>query len=153
MSHIGLFLHWLHSSLVGWEHFSFICFSNDWSKSEVADINDAISLIATDDFTEQLLTTIKLYYPDIVFDNNEYFALNNGSLIILKSPNYEKLKASDIQDFAPIVNRELTHSYVRFHNQIQKVLLGLFRNHCIQSSPEPFLLLQNACLHSRDNWE
>lgn len=76
----------------------------------IADINDAISLIATDDFTEQLLATIKLYYPDIVFDNNEYFALNSGSLTILKSPNYEKLKASDIQDFAPIVNRKLTHS-------------------------------------------
>lgn len=33
----------------------------------IADINDAISLIATDDFTEQLLSTIKLYYPDIAF--------------------------------------------------------------------------------------
>lgn len=76
----------------------------------VADINDAISLIATDDFIEQLLATIKLYYPDIVFDHKEYFCLNNGSLTILRSPNYEKLKASDIQEFAPIVNRQLIHS-------------------------------------------
>lgn len=48
-------------------------------------------------------------YPQTI-DNNEYFTLTSGSLTILKSPNYEKLKASDIQDFAPIVNRKLTHS-------------------------------------------
>lgn len=78
--------------------------------NSIADINDAISLIASDSFTEQIFDTIKLYYPDIVFDHNEYFALSNSSLTILRSPNYEKLKASDIQEFAQIVNRELTHS-------------------------------------------
>ena len=76
----------------------------------MGDISEAISLTAKDDFVERLLATIKLYYPDIDFDRNEYFVLNNGSLVILTSPNYEKLKASDIQEFAPIVNRQLTHS-------------------------------------------
>ncbi len=105
----------------------------------LADINDAISLIATDDFTEQLLTTIKLYYSDITIDHNEYFALNNGSLTILKSPNYEKLKASDIQEFSPIVNRQLTHS-----PDMLEALLNQLKEKCHHPTNE-------KCSHCKHN--
>jgi len=100
---------------------SFVFDCENGHTNTIADINEAISLIATDNFTERLFTTINLYYPDIVFDDNEYFALNNGSLTILKSPNYEKLKVSDIQDFAQIINRELTHSSDMLQTSLKKL--------------------------------
>lgn len=100
---------------------SFVFDCENGHTNTIPDINEAISLIATDDFTERLFTTINLYYPDIVFDDNEYFALNNGSLTILKSPNYEKLKVSDIQDFAQIINRELTHSSDMLQTSLKKL--------------------------------
>lgn len=87
----------------------------------MGDVNEVIELIATDSFVENLARTIKLYYTDISFEKNEYFSLCNGSLIMRKSPNYEKLKASDVEEFAPIVNRKLTHSA----NELQSILRGL----------------------------
>lgn len=75
------------------------------------DINETISLIATDRFAEQMSSTLKFYYPDLSFENNEYFSLSNGTLTIHKSPNYEKLNPSDIQQFSPIVTKPITHSY------------------------------------------
>ncbi len=74
------------------------------------DINNVIKLIAKEDFTERLFQTISMYYPDIVYDRYEWFSLCNGSLNLHTSPNYQKIKPSDIKEFAPIVNRQLTHS-------------------------------------------
>lgn len=78
--------------------------------NKIGDINEAIELISTDSFAKQLICTIKLYYADISFERNEYFSLSNDSLTVHKSPNYEKLRPSDIKEFAPIVNRQFTHS-------------------------------------------
>lgn len=78
--------------------------------TSINDVNKAIELIATDDFVEKIKDTIKIYYSDIVFDKSEYFSLYNGSLMLHKSPNYEKLKASDIKDFEKTISRTITHN-------------------------------------------
>ena len=76
-------------------------------------------------------------YYFIFVSDNEYFALNNGSLTILKSPNYEKLKVSDIQDFAQIINRELTHSSDMLQTSLKK--LKEKRNNNKLQTPHHFL--------------
>lgn len=76
----------------------------------IDNISNVISLVATDDFVDKLSNTIKLYYKDFSLEKGEYFVLSNGALTLRSSPNYEKLKPSDIEEFAPIVNRKLEHS-------------------------------------------
>ena len=71
------------------------------------DINEIIELVINDDFYEILQATIKIYYPEIVFEKGEYISVSSLGLSIHKSPNYEKLKPSDIADFADIANREI----------------------------------------------
>ena len=87
----------------------------------ISDINEVIELIAIDDFAEHLFSTIKLYYTDISFEKNEYFSLTKGALTLHKSPSYEKLKASDIEEFKPIVSKALVSSY----DNLQKLLRQL----------------------------
>ena len=48
--------------------FSFACESGH--VTNFSDINEALELIATDDFCEKLFETIRLYYSDIEFSNN-----------------------------------------------------------------------------------
>lgn len=76
----------------------------------VSDIRDVVELIVSDALLKRLLETIKLYFPNVVFEKSEYFSLANGVFVLHKSPNYEKLNASNIDTFSPIVNWELTHS-------------------------------------------
>ncbi len=87
----------------------------------MGNINETIELISSDEFVEQLVNTINLYYDDIVFEKNEFFSLSNGSLTLHRSPNYEKLKPSDIEEFAPIVNRKFSHTV----DELQGILRGL----------------------------
>lgn len=98
--------------------FSFNCESGHLNT--VSDINEIIELISTDEFTEKIESTIKLYFPKVSFEKNEYFSISSFGLELHKSPDYEKLKPSDIVDFKPIVNRtilkpidELTSIYKR----------------------------------------
>lgn len=70
-------------------------------------INDIIELSSTDEFTEKLIGTLKLYYNDLSFSKNEYFVISNGNIELCSSPDYEKLKPSDIYDFAGIINKTL----------------------------------------------
>lgn len=83
--------------------FSFNCESGHLNT--VSDINEIIELISTDEFTEKIESTIKFYCPEVSFEKNEYFSISSSGLELHKSPDYEKLKPSDIADFQPIANR------------------------------------------------
>lgn len=97
----------------------------------IGDINEAISLIATDEFVNELSETIKLYYPDFSLEKGEYFILSRNSLTLQKSPNYEKLKPSDIQEFASIINQPLSHSL-----DILQAKLKVLKEKCAHPSNE-----------------
>ncbi|WP_415535501.1 hypothetical protein [Dehalobacter sp. 4CP] len=83
--------------------FSFICESGH--SNMISNINEIIELISTDEFTEKIESTIKLYFPEVFFENNEYFSISSSGIELHKSPDYEKLKPSDIADFQPITDR------------------------------------------------
>ncbi len=85
--------------------FSFVCESGH--VTNFSDINDVIELIATDDFCEKLFETIKLYYSDVEFSTNEFFTISATDLEIHYSPDYEKIKPSDISEFFAIYERKL----------------------------------------------
>ncbi len=85
--------------------FSFICESGHLNT--VSDINEIIELISTDEFTEKIESTIKLYFPEVFFEFNEYISISSSGIELHKSPDYEKLKPSDIADFQPIANRTI----------------------------------------------
>lgn len=80
------------------------------------DINEIIELVINDDFYEMLQATIRIYYPEIVFEKGEYVSISSLGLSIHKSPNYEKLKPSDIADFADIANREIKNPIQKLKN-------------------------------------
>lgn len=81
------------------------------------DINKIFELIATDDFCKNLFATINLYYPEIEFSNNEFITISSTGLEIRHSPDYEKLKPSDIDEFHPICE----HSIVRTAEELDKI--------------------------------
>ena len=85
--------------------FSFVCESGH--VTNFSDINDVIELIATDDFCEKLFETIKLYYSDVEFSTNEFFTISATGLEIHYSPDYEKIKPSDISEFSAICEHKL----------------------------------------------
>lgn len=88
--------------------FSFACESGH--VTNFSDINEALELIATDDFCEKLFETIRLYYSDIEFSNNEFFTISTAGLEIHYSPDYEKIKPSEISEFSTICGRSLVKS-------------------------------------------
>ena len=70
--------------------FSFACESGH--VTNFSDINEALELIATDDFCEKLFETIRLYYSDIEFSNNEFFTISTAGLEVHYSPELRKNK-------------------------------------------------------------
>jgi len=48
-----------------------------------------------------------LYYPDIKFSNNEFITISIAGVEIHHSPNYEKIKPSEISEFSTICERSL----------------------------------------------
>lgn len=87
----------------------------------VSDINEIIELVFSDEFYEKLQSTIKIYYPNIVFEKGEYISVSSLGLTIHKSPNYEKLRPSDIVDFTDIANRQIINSV----SELKKILYRL----------------------------
>lgn len=85
--------------------FSFVCESGHISV--FSDINEVVELISTDAFCENLFETIQLYYPDIKFSNNEFITISIAGVEIHHSPNYEKIKPSEISEFSTICERSL----------------------------------------------
>lgn len=85
--------------------FSFNCESGHLNT--VNDINEIIELISTDEFTEKIESTIKIYFTEVSFEKNEYFSISSTGIELHKSPDYEKLKPSDIKDFQPIADRTI----------------------------------------------
>lgn len=88
--------------------FDFVC--ENGHLSTYSDINEFLELISNDSFSERLFDTIHAYFEDVSFDKNEFFAITNSGLELHNSPNYAKLKPSDISEFEPICNRKLTHN-------------------------------------------
>lgn len=84
-------------------------------------INEVIELIATDEFMEKIGTTIKYYYPDCLISKNEYIVINQAGLEVHSSPDYEKIKPSDISEFSEIVNRHLNKG----EDELKKILFAL----------------------------
>lgn len=74
------------------------------------DINEVIELISTDDFCDNLFETIHLYFPDINFSHNEYITISSAGITIQHSPDYEKIKPSEISEFKIIYERNLIKS-------------------------------------------
>lgn len=87
--------------------FSFACESGHISN--FSDINEVFELIATDEFCDKLFQTIKLYFPDIEFQKNEFFTLSATGIAMHNSPDYEKLKPSDISEFAAICEHTIAN--------------------------------------------
>jgi len=112
----------------------------------VPEIGEVLELIATDEFTQHMFSTIKLYFPDIIFDTNEYFSISNGNLTLHQSPNYEKLKPSDIVEFNPIANRTLSASPEKLH----KILKHL-KEKCTNSSIENCSRCKYNIVESKDD--
>ena len=78
--------------------------------SDFNDINEVIELISTDDFCDNLFETIHLYFPDINFSHNEYITISTAGITIQHSPDYEKIKPSEISEFKIIYERNLIKS-------------------------------------------
>lgn len=88
--------------------FSFAC--ENGHVSGFNDINEVIELISTDDFCDNLFETIHLYFPDINFSHNEYITISSAGITIQHSPDYEKIKPSEISEFKIIYERNLIKS-------------------------------------------
>lgn len=86
--------------------FSFTCESGHISN--FTDINEVIELISTDAFCEKLFETIHLYYPNIEFSNGEFITISAAGVEIHHSPDYEKIKPSEISEFSAICERNRT---------------------------------------------
>ena len=99
--------------------FSFACESGHISSFDT--IDQVIELISTDSFSQKLFDTISKYFPSIAFEKNEFFVITSSGLTLLQSPTYEKLKASNIDEFSAISNRELVNSF----DNLCMVLYGL----------------------------
>lgn len=101
--------------------FGFICENGHVSK--YSDVNEFLELISNESFAEKLFDTIHTYFEDISFDKNEFFAITNNGLEMHNSPDYAKLKPSDISEFVPISNRKLTHDknqLVKLYNRLKE---------------------------------
>ena len=99
--------------------FSFTCESGHISLFD--SIDDVVELISTDSFSQKLFETIKKYFPNITFEQNEFLSITTSGLTILRSPSYEKLRPSDIESFSLISNRDLANDF----EKLSKVLYGL----------------------------
>lgn len=114
--------------------------------SIVEDIRDVIDLTVSDGLLMRLINTIRLYFPDFVFEKDEYFSLARNTLVIHKSPKYEKLNASDIDTFIPIVNREITHNISDLHS-----ILHTLKEKCAHPTNEECATCKyNRLTNSRD---
>lgn len=102
--------------------FSFTC--ENGHMSSFSNVNEVIELIAKEELLTKLGSTIKFYYPDCEIQSNEYFVLNQSGLEVHFSPNYEKLKPSDITDFAGIAQRQI----VKPETELTKALFSLKEN-------------------------
>ena len=116
--------------------FLFTCESGH--TSSFTNLNQVIELISTDEFVEKLGATIKFYYPDIELSKNEYIVLSNAGLEIHSSPDYEKLKPSDIHEFTDIANRQI----VKTEDGLREILFNI-KEKCGQVTNE-----QCASCHS-----
>lgn len=99
--------------------FLFTCESGH--TSSFTNINEVIELVSTDEFVEKMGTTLKFYYPDFELSKNEYIVLSNTGIEIHSSPNYEKLKPSDIHEFTDIANRQI----VKAEDDLAKLLFAI----------------------------
>lgn len=118
--------------------FSFNCESGHVTNA--TDINDVIELISTDEFTEKIGSTIKLYFPEVCFEKNEYFSISSSGIELHKSPDYEKLKPSDITDFQPIVNRVIlkpVDELTGFYKSLREKCLYPTNEKCAKCKEQP----------------
>lgn len=99
--------------------FSFACESGHVTSFD--DINQILELIATDDFCEKLFETIRLYYSDIEFSNNEFITISATGLELRYSPDYEKIKPSEIFEFSSICGRSLVKSVEELESIYKKL--------------------------------
>lgn len=88
--------------------FSFTCESGHINTFN--EIDNVLELVSTDEFSSLLFNTIQIYYPDTTFLPNEYLIISSSGIDLCDSPDYEKLKPSDIIDFQPICNRSLVQT-------------------------------------------
>lgn len=119
------------------EVFKFICEKGHISSFE--NIDELVELIAMDSFTQKMFDTIHKYYSDISFDKGEYFTITISGLTIMNSPSYEKLKPSDIKEFAMISKRSLICDY----NELSKVLYKM-KEKCNHPTNENCIQCKNS---------
>ena len=117
--------------------FLFTCESGH--TSSFTNINEVIELIATDEFVEKLGATIRFYYPDFEVTTKEYIVLNNTGLEIHSSPDYEKLKPSDISEFTDIANRQIVMS----EDDLAKILVAI-KEKCGHATNEQCAMCHSA---------
>lgn len=118
--------------------FLFTCESGH--TSSFTSVNEVVELIATDELVEKLGSTIKYYYPDFEISKKEYIVLNNTGLEIHSSPDYEKLKPSDISEFTAIANRKI----IKSEDELAGILFAI-KEKCGQATNE-----QCASCHSTE---
>lgn len=125
---------------------SFLFTCENGHPSSFSNINEIIELIATDDFLKKLESTIKFYYSDFAIHNNEYFVLNQSGLEIHSSPNYEKLKPSDIEEFSGIAHRQL----IKSEDELTATLFSL-KEKCSRATNEQCATCHStACTHIKE---
>ncbi len=109
--------------------FDFICESGH--TNSFVKVNDVIELISTEEFLEKINSTIRFYYPDCAISKNEYIVINQTGIEIHESPDYEKIKPSDIAEFSEIANRKI----VKNSEELCKILFAL-NEKCSHSTTE-----------------
>lgn len=99
--------------------YSLIC--ENGHASTFDNINEIIELVSNDDFTEKIRKTISLYYPKYTLTSSEYIVISSSGIEIHESPDYEKLKPSDIVELAVVANRQLNNQ----EDKLTKILYSL----------------------------
>ncbi len=115
--------------------FSFSCESGHTSYFE--SIDEVLELISRDSFTNKLFCTISKYFPNVIFDSKEFFTITMSGVTILRSPSYEKLKPSDIEEFSEITKRTLVNDIAKL-----ETALNCLKEKCSNSTNEKCLRCQ-----------
>lgn len=99
--------------------------------SEFKNINEILRLVSQEEFTEKLTNIMRFYYPQYILNNKEYLVITANGIEIHSSPDYEKLKPSDIAGFLDITNHQLYNT----REELQNILFSL-KEKCTASSIE-----------------
>ena len=85
---------------------------------QTSSVEDCLSVTLKDEFASSIIQELQTVVPSISLAENEFLAIHNGYLHIMRSDGYKRLLPKDIQTFEPLYAFTLNQSIIDNANSV-----------------------------------